>query len=91
MAHQWKAGDLAVCVKEGGWRRIDGTDMGGHHPAYRATVRVASVSLFRGEIVVLHLDGYHEDGYCAHRFRPIEPAEPSFTKAMRELRPLVEA
>ena len=86
MAHQWKAGDLAVCVDpEGRGKRC------AIPPRFRATYRVLEVTHGGRGLLFSELNPAPYDAFNAHRFRPIEPAEPSFTKAMRELRPLVEA
>lgn len=90
MGWNWKAGDLAVCVcKESKILQ------------YRSIYRVQAVTPTRkwscGFVGVgLLLVGFRHPGntsghFCSNNFRPIQPAEPAFTKAMRELRPMVEA
>ncbi len=90
MSWEWKAGDLAVCVNE------DAVTL-----QYRSIYRVEAVTPViewnRGYVGVgLILAGFrhplNKSGhFCSRHFRPVEPAEPAFTNAMRELRPLVEA
>lgn len=89
-AHVWKAGDLARYI----------------NPAatiltHRAIYRVESVTPFQkwdrgSECVGLVLVGHcHPNNKCGHfaarNFRPIVPAEPAFTEAMRALKPRVDA
>lgn len=90
MAHQWKAGDLAVCVNPGS--KI---------LSYRSIYRVEAVTPVRKWIegfvgVGLILVGVRHPkntcgDFCCKNLRPILPAEPAFTEAMRSLRPKVEA
>lgn len=95
MAHQWKVGDLAVCVDDSPPRMIGGLI---------ETKREYVERLRKGEIYrVTHIArgktvdciglgdiNKRAGGECT-RFRPILPAEPAFTEAMRSLRPKVEA
>ncbi len=90
MAHQWKAGDLAVCVDVSGTPRTR-SDI----PAQKAVYRVSEVFQHWSGVIGLRLVGltlrYGDAGYAASRFRPVLPAEPVFTEAMRSLKPRVEA
>ena len=68
-------------------------------PQHRGTYRVAGVRVVKdsfGEFVALDLeedpDAFNpEAAWEANRFRPVLPAEPAFTEAMRSLKPKVEA
>ena len=104
MAHQWKAGDLAVCVDDSRrWLPFDPPFRSGKVYRVEAVNADADEMIF-GEPVGLILAGIPEfdiitpnfhchagDGWVADRFHPILPAEPCFTEAMRSLRPKVEA
>ncbi|WP_010337809.1 hypothetical protein [Sphingobium yanoikuyae] len=97
MSWDWKPGDLAVCVD------ARPHPIRGAHPdlavgkIYRveAVVRVSFSLAFGRNCVSLRLTGIHagnpSNDFAGERFRKLEAAEPAFTKAMRELRPLVEA
>lgn len=87
MTHQWKAGDLARCIEPSA-----------SILRYKGIYRVKMVtppcvwdSGFEGVGLVLHGQRHptNRDGdFVAHRFRPILPAEPAFTTAMRALKPI---
>lgn len=92
MAHQWKAGDLAVCVA----LTIPGRPVPSKILRLGRIYRVKTVRWSVGDqCVALGLDGVYSKGprrdWHAEAFRPILPAEPCFTEAMRSLRPKVEA
>jgi len=98
MAHQWKAGDLAVCVDNSSrWGEFAAYTP--WRPTYRGTYKVAGVRVIEddlGDFVALDLvedpDAFNpEAAWEADRFRPILPADPAFTDAMRSLKPRVEA
>ena len=91
MAHQWKAGDVAVRVRVPhgvpGPRMPSRFKIGG---AYR--VRAVLTHLNRiGLVVDGHPSPHPTKAWGSEMFRPILPAEPCFTEAMRSLRPKVEA
>lgn len=96
MAHQWKAGDLAVKVRR---KRRPGYTVTPscvqHRPPYGRPCRVVSVTVSKSGKVGLILDGYPTPGnlfgWAAYCFEPILPAEPAFTQAMRSLKPSMEA
>jgi len=89
-AHVWKAGDLAKCVNPASVIL-----------AYRGVYRVESITPFRkwndgsecvGLLFVGHRHPANKSGhFAADNFRPILPAEPAFTDAMRSLKPRVDA
>lgn len=95
-AHVWKAGDLAKCVL-GGF--MAGNPVG-TFPRKGATYRVIKVippmewagDMYGAGLVLdrIRANNPHGGFYCG-RFRPILPAEPAFTEAMRSLKPRVEA
>lgn len=95
---EWKPGDLAVCV--------DASDRHGENAAitpwsvrYRGIYKVVGVRIVSdcmGDFLALDLaedpDAFNPvSAWEADRFRKLEAAEPAFTKAMRELRPLEAA
>ncbi len=99
MAHQWKAGDLAKCVIgddcpifPGSSRRLKGA-------IYRVLDVKAINDVYGRSCVGLRMDRGNpihpvdgREGFTnAIAFRPILPAEPAFTEAMRSLKPKVEA
>lgn len=99
MAHIWKAGDLARCVIDDDCpifptssRRVKGA-------VYRVMDVKTINDVYGNPVVGLKMDRHNpvhpvtgEKGYNSHIcFRPILPAEPAFTEAMRHLRPKVEA
>ena len=93
MSHQWKAGDLAVCVDASA-----GGSTGIAHLEYRGTYRVERIYVSPRGLIglvlfgVRNLDRWNRPvGWNADRFRPVLPAELCFTEAMRSLRPKVEA
>lgn len=91
MAHQWKAGDLARCIRDAG---SNGGKKASTPIVCGRVYRVLSVyTSAQGPIGLMVNQTDETDWGCwnASWFRPILPAEPAFTKAMRELRPLVEA
>lgn len=100
MAHQWKAGDLAKCVRPNGeWVPYSyNIPAPLNAPEQYGVYRVRAVALtnrtlrnfWRKRLVVLELVGIRGRYNCCY-FRPILPAEPAFTEAMRSLRPKVEA
>lgn len=99
MSHQWKAGDLAKCVDAADCPIFPGSTRVVEGAVYRVTgVKVIPDVYGKGQ-VGLKLDRHNcihpvtgAEGFDhARRFRPILPAEPCFTEAMRSLRPKVEA
>ena len=90
----WQVGDLAVCVDD---KDFDGSKM---EIIKGRIYRVQDVFVgceYRGgpcDVVALDVGVIGSDGqagFDAACFRPILPAEPAFTEAMRSLRPKVEA
>ena len=99
MAYQWKAGDLAVCVNADqcpiypeSVRRVKGA-------VYRVIAVMSINDVYGRAQVGLKLDRHNpihpttgNEGYSnAVCFRPILPAEPCFTEAIRALLPKAEA
>lgn len=95
MAHLWKVGDLAVCVDDSPVRYIDGLIETKREYVERLrkgeVYRVTHIA--RGKTVdCIGLGDFNKlAGGESTRFRPILPAEPAFTEAMRSLKPRVEA
>ena len=91
MAHQWKAGDLAVCVDVSeiepgcGWAH-DAANC----PPIKSTLRIFEI-LQDDECgcIFAILDGGY--GALLQRLRPVLPASRKFTEQMRSLKPKVEA
>lgn len=93
-AHVWKAGDLAKCVDDAGGfcpvEKIPAEIKKGK--VYRVQRAGVSVDHFGKEYVIIGLVGFDwSRGFNTHYFRPILPAEPAFTDAMRSLKPRVDA
>ena len=91
MAHQWKTGDLARCIRDAG-------SIGGKKastPIVRGRVyRVLSVhQSAQGPIGLMVNQTDETDWGCwnASWFRPVLPAETAFTERMRALKPRAEA
>jgi len=106
VAHQWKAGDRAKCVlgldsPPDGYGARAANECSVIKEKLAPTVgsewRVDAVELhWRDEelceLVYLRLCGQPSDiVFDARHFRPILPADPAFTEAMRSLKPKVPA
>tara|TARA_Y100000114_G_scaffold153717_2_gene174290 strand:+ start:38679 stop:38981 length:303 start_codon:yes stop_codon:yes gene_type:complete len=100
MAHQWKAGDLAVCVMPGQvWdKSASGAPAPANAPSHGKVYRfVEAVMSSRPwwqfwNMPILLLGFENVPGrYNAACFRPILPADPAFTEAMRSLKLKVRA
>ncbi len=89
MAHLWKVGDKAVCIRDTPWELYKGT-MPDNPVRFGAVVSVARVIAFDG-ITWIAFNERPKTAYDAAFFRPVLPAEPCFTEAMRNLKPRVEA
>lgn len=93
MAHQWKAGDLAVRVRVPDGilpeaRRVPNSmKVGGVYRVAEVLVHLGRVGL----VIDGHASLHPTKAWGAEMFRPILPAEPCFAEAMRSLRPKVEA
>ncbi len=93
MAHQWKAGDLAVRVSvpadaiPEAPRVLTSMKVGCIYRVCDALVHLGRVGL----VIDGHPSPHPTQAWDAEIFRPVLPAEPAFTEAMRSLRPTVEA
>ncbi|RKF23350.1 hypothetical protein D6851_02440 [Altericroceibacterium spongiae] len=76
--HNWKAGDMALCVHDGGWNLLDGTDAEGPNAGEINTVR--RVGSDPAGVIGLWFEDYPGDrpcdGYPAKSFRKIRPHAP---------------
>jgi hypothetical protein len=98
-AHVWKAGDLARCNNDDACPVYPSASARVKGAIYRVLEVRAITSLAGNPCVGLKLDRHNpvhpitgEEGYSnAVCFRPILPAEPAFTDAMRSLKPRVDA
>lgn len=98
MAHMWKVGDKAVCIKEGEWLgRISRRKHIGKCPSYMEIVRVDGIDIAHDGVHCLALSGYVDTTstgkritYRADRFRPIVKADDYFIAQMRSLKPKVK-
>ena len=76
MSWWWEPGDLALCIKETEWHRLDGSACLNQerHPVRGETYCVAAVYSSHG-IVALRFREFRTDGYSATSFRKIRPEE----------------
>lgn len=99
MAHQWKAGDLAKCVDAQKCPVYPSSTRVSLGAIYRVVGVKTIANIYGEDCVGLKLDRdnciHPVTGMEGHenvvRFRPVLPAEPAFTEAMRSLKPRVEA
>lgn len=80
MADDWRAGDLALCVKRGRWRNNRGfAPSRGMRAGQVHTVRATGMCPSNG-LFTLWFEGFpgerYEDGFGAIRFRKIRPHTP---------------
>lgn len=101
MAHMWKVGDKAVCIKEGEWLSSwpDGVKRPFPYPSPKKmeTVCITGVRIRKSGELGLIISGYEglardgsEINYTAVFFRPIVKADDDFIAQMRALKPKVK-
>lgn len=89
MAHMWKVGDKAVCIREKPWKTIYGSNRPDQSPKFMDTLLVDGIGCDHiGPW--LSFKGYPRDMYGVENFRPIVKADDDFIAQMRSLKPKVK-
>ena len=76
MAEDWQVGDLALCIKQGAWKPVNGSPpYSGPSAVLGGIYQVTRARIAHGNIV-LDLAEFPNVAHAAYRFRKIRPHAP---------------